>query len=112
MCVSSRASPLRRQRGPLIRRQLRRVCFQEAQAKRELAACGVQVPAGEFVTGVEAAVEAAIRIGFPVALKSAAAIAHKTEIGGVKLHLRDAAEVRGGAMQLAHIGAPSCWSSR
>jgi acyl-CoA synthetase (NDP forming) len=78
----------------------------EAQAKRELAACGVQVPAGQFVTGVEAAVEAAIRIGFPVALKSAAAIAHKTEIGGVKLHLRDAAEVRAAALELAHIGAP------
>jgi acyl-CoA synthetase (NDP forming) len=77
----------------------------EAEAKRRLAACGVQVPAGELVSGVQAAVEAAIRIGFPVALKSAAAaIAHKTEIGGVKLHLRDAAEVRAAALELAHIG--------
>ena len=77
----------------------------EAQAKRRLAACGLQVPDGEVVSGVEAAVEAAIRVGFPVALKSAAAIAHKTEIGGVKLHLRDALAVRDAAMQLAHSGA-------
>jgi acetate---CoA ligase (ADP-forming) len=77
----------------------------EAQAKRRLAGCGLQVPAGELVSGVEAAVEAAIRIGFPVALKSAAAaIAHKTEIGGVKLQLRDPGEVRAAARELAQLG--------
>jgi acyl-CoA synthetase (NDP forming) len=77
----------------------------EAEAKRRLAGCGVQVPAGELVSGVEAAVEAAMRIGFPVALKSAtAAIAHKTEIGGVKLQLRDSGEVRAAARELEHIG--------
>jgi acyl-CoA synthetase (NDP forming) len=77
----------------------------EAEAKGRLAACGVQVPAAQLVSGVQAAVGAAIRIGFPVALKSAgAAIAHKTEIGGVKLHLRDSGEVHAAAMELAHIG--------
>jgi acetate---CoA ligase (ADP-forming) len=77
----------------------------EWEAKRRLAAGGLPVPANQLANGAEAAVEAAIRIGFPVVLKSAAAaLAHKTEAGAVKLRLGDAAAVRAAAAQLAHLG--------
>jgi acyl-CoA synthetase (NDP forming) len=52
---------------------------------------------GSAVTSTSSeAVAAAERIGFPVVLKLVSAtITHKTEIGGVRLHLKDAAAVRG-----------------
>src|SRR5262249_32678616 len=44
----------------------------------------------------------AARIGFPVAVKIVSAqISHKTEVGGVKLNLRSAAEVEQAAQSLA-----------
>ena len=43
-------------------------------------------------------------IGFPVTLKvSSAAIAHKTEAGGVKLNLMTAEEVAAAAKSMAHL---------
>jgi acyl-CoA synthetase (NDP forming) len=48
-----------------------------------------------LVESAEAAVEAATRLGFPVALKvDSPDILHKTEAGVVRLNLRDAAQVR------------------
>ncbi len=77
----------------------------EWPAKRELAAAGITVPAGELVTGAEAAVAAATRIGFPVALKSAnPELAHKTEAGAVRLGLADADQVRDAAEAMAGLG--------
>ncbi|MFG2791723.1 acetate--CoA ligase family protein [Streptomyces sp. NPDC048419] len=58
-----------------------------------LASYGLTFPAAEFVTGAEEAVEAAHRVGHPVALK-AMGLAHKTEAGGVALHLADDEAVR------------------
>jgi acyl-CoA synthetase (NDP forming) len=53
------------------------------------------VVASHSVTSVDAAVEAAATLGYPVALKAGApAIAHKTDVGGVALHLAEAAAVR------------------
>jgi len=50
------------------------------------------------------AVAAAERLGYPVTLKvSSAAIAHKTEAGGVALNLKTAAEVEAAAARMARL---------
>lgn len=64
----------------------------EAQALALLRDYGIPVPQFETAsTGVEV-LEAADRVGWPVALK-ASGLSHKTEVGGVRLGLEDAAEV-------------------
>ena len=62
----------------------------EAQVAAELVAThGVTVAAGAHVGDAAAAAAAATAIGFPVALKAAAgSLVHKTELGGVRLHLQ------------------------
>jgi acetate---CoA ligase (ADP-forming) len=63
--------------------------------KKVLAALGVRVPAGELARSAEAAVAAADRIGYPLAMKAQAAkLTHKTEAGGVVLGVADADAVR------------------
>ncbi|HKT18513.1 MAG TPA: acetate--CoA ligase family protein [Stellaceae bacterium] len=58
----------------------------EYRAKSILAAAGIGVPAGALASDLAAAQAIAARIGFPVAMKiQAAAITHKTELGGVEL---------------------------
>jgi acetyl coenzyme A synthetase (ADP forming)-like protein len=60
-----------------------------------LSAAGIAVARTRFASGVEAAVEAAKEIGFPVVLKAAGpTILHKTEVGGVALNLADEEAVR------------------
>ena len=63
----------------------------EAAAMTVFAALGIATAATERVADAEAAIKAAARIGYPVAVKVAAAsIAHKTEAGGVVLDIGDA----------------------
>jgi len=77
----------------------------EWQGKRRLAAQGVPVPEGQLVRTPEEAVAAAEAIGFPVVLKATGAeLAHKTELGAVRLNLVDAAAVRDAAASLAGLG--------
>jgi acyl-CoA synthetase (NDP forming) len=65
--------------------------------KQVLAAAGIRVPRGRLATTAEEATAIAAEIGFPVAMKAqAAALAHKTEAGGVLLGLADAAAVSTG----------------
>jgi acetyl coenzyme A synthetase (ADP forming)-like protein len=60
-----------------------------------LSCFGISVPGAETADTEEEAVTAAERLGYPVALKVVAGdILHKTEVGGVKLNLASAAEVR------------------
>jgi len=68
---------------------------------------GMQVPKRHVVGSVEQAVTWAQRIGYPVALKTAApGILHKSDVGGVKLNLRDEAELRAAYDDLAQrLGA-------
>ncbi len=63
------------------------------------------MPDGQECSIAEAPAVAA-RIGFPVTLKvSSAAIAHKTEAGGVKLNLLSADEVAAAAKSVAHLSS-------
>ncbi len=66
----------------------------ESGALDLLDAYGISTPARHHAESRADAIAAAAAIGYPVALKTAApGIAHKTEAGGVRLGLRDAAEV-------------------
>jgi acyl-CoA synthetase (NDP forming) len=67
----------------------------EAEAKRILAEIGIAAPEEVLATDAASAAAAAARIGFPVALKLVSPdVLHKSEIGGVRLGLADAAAVR------------------
>ncbi|HWT60284.1 MAG TPA: acetate--CoA ligase family protein [Rhizobium sp.] len=68
----------------------------EADAKAELAACGLPVPRGLQAFSPHQAAEQAERLGFPVVLKGLG-IAHKTEAGAVALNLRDSQAVSNAA---------------
>jgi acyl-CoA synthetase (NDP forming) len=70
-----------------------------------LASVGIPVPSGSLVVDVEQAASAAGAIGYPVVLKAqSAALAHKTEAGGVVLNLGDEAALRAGwAALMANI---------
>jgi acetyltransferase len=70
----------------------------EDDAKRLLAAWGLPVVAERRVDGPDEAVRAAAELGYPAVVKLVApGLAHKTEVGGVEVGLRDAAEVRAAA---------------
>ncbi|WP_433273066.1 acetate--CoA ligase family protein [Pseudonocardia xinjiangensis] len=69
--------------------------WSEARARDLLAAAGVPVVPAELVADADAAVAAAELLGYPVVLKvCSAAIAHKSDVGGVALGLGDADAVR------------------
>jgi acyl-CoA synthetase (NDP forming) len=72
----------------------------EFEGKRRLAAFGVTVPAGSLAASEHAAAVAADALGYPVALKAAGDIAHKTELGAVRLNLNTADAVRAAATAL------------
>lgn len=58
-------------------------------------AYGLTVPSADLVETADGAVVAADRLGYPVALKRVApGVVHKTDVGGVALHLSDAQAVR------------------
>lgn len=87
----------RRRVKRIINRQVKtnRLQVGEAQAKAILKAYEFNIPTGHLATTSEEAVEAAERIGFPVAMKiSSQDIIHKSDMGGVKLNLESADAVR------------------
>ena len=75
----------------------------EAAAKTLLAEAGLPVPAGRRAATAEEAVAAAEQIGFPAALK-ALGVAHKSELGAVRLNLKSAEEVQAAAAALLTLG--------
>jgi succinyl-CoA synthetase beta subunit len=84
-------------------RALRTGVHSEAESKAYLAAYGLPVTQEQVVDSADAAVAAARRIGYPVALKvSSAEIAHKTDAGGVMLGLADDAALREAAGLMAN----------
>ena len=75
----------------------------ENEGKAALAACGLPVPRARLVAPAEAAA-AAEAIGFPVVIKAAsAALAHKSDVGGVVLNVRSASEAAAAAARLAKL---------
>lgn len=69
----------------------------EYESKRLLAGLGLRVPEGVLAGTVDAAVNAANQIGWPVVLKAQSArLPHKTEAGGVLIDLRSEAALRAG----------------
>ncbi len=69
----------------------------EVKSKKILQSYGFDVPEGRLVTNAEEAVEQARRTGFPVAMKIVSPdIVHKSDMGGVKLNLTTAQQVRDG----------------
>jgi acetyltransferase len=71
-----------------------RTILTEAESKQLLAAYKIPTVPTEIATTLEQAVAAANKFGFPVVLKlHSYTITHKTDVGGVKLNLPDAAAV-------------------
>ncbi|MFI9822877.1 acetate--CoA ligase family protein [Streptomyces sp. NPDC052013] len=76
----------------------------EHAAKQLLRAYGIRVPREQLVTSAAAAVRAAGTVGFPVVMKaSGARIAHKTELGLVRIGLTSASQVRDAYRELTDI---------
>jgi acetyltransferase len=72
-----------------------RITMGDAEAREVLEACGVPVPKSVLAKTAEEAVAAAQEMGYPVVMKIASPdILHKTDIGGIKLNIMSASEVR------------------
>jgi acetate---CoA ligase (ADP-forming) len=93
--------PAERAGKPLDLRHLPAGPVAEFRAKELLADMGVPVPEGGLAKDLATAEEIAARVGFPVALKAqAAALAHKSDAGGVILNVGNIATLRGGWKKL------------
>lgn len=76
----------------------------EHAAKQLLRAYGIRVPREQLVTSAAASVRAAGLVGYPVVMKaSGTSIAHKTELGLVKVGLTSASQVRDAYRDLTDI---------
>jgi len=77
----------------------------EYEVKAILAAAGIATAPEMLVKSTDEAAAAAQALGYPVAMKiQSPRIQHKTEVGGLKLNLTDAAAVRAAYEQLAAVG--------
>jgi acyl-CoA synthetase (NDP forming) len=82
---------------PLIERarQQRRTLLTELESKQVLHDLRIPTTLGQLATSAEDAVRAADTISYPVVLKIASPdIVHKSDVGGVQLHLQDREAVR------------------
>jgi len=87
----------RRRVERIITRHLRerRTRVGEVDAKEILRAYDLSVPEGAMAGSPQEAVEIAERIGFPVVMKVVSAdVVHKSDVGGVKLNIAGAEDVR------------------
>lgn len=76
----------------------------EHSAKQLLRAYGIRVPREQLVTSAAAAVRAAGLVGYPVVMKaSGPQLAHKTELGLVKVGLTSASQIRDAYRELTDI---------
>jgi acetyl-CoA synthetase len=74
----------------------------EAESKGLLVRCGVPVPAARVAHSAGQAAAAAGELGYPIVVK-ALGIAHKTEVGGVRLDLGSADEVSAAVKEMAGL---------
>ncbi|MEU9100455.1 acetate--CoA ligase family protein [Streptomyces sp. NPDC048361] len=76
----------------------------EYAAKQLLRAYGIRVPREQLVTSAAAAVRAAGLVGYPVVMKASGAhLAHKSELGLVKVGLTSASQIRDAYRELTDI---------
>ena len=81
------------------------VVLTEWEAKRRLGRAGVPTPPGELVGSPDDAVSAAKRLGPPVVVKAVGRdLAHKSELGAVRLGLEAPADVEAAARALLPLG--------
>jgi acyl-CoA synthetase (NDP forming) len=97
----------RRDKPPVVRHAEQKgddaSALSEYDAKQLLRAHGLAVPAGRVCKTADAA-RVARELGYPVTLKvSSAAIAHKTEAGGVALNLKSDKDVEAAATRMAKL---------
>lgn len=72
-----------------------RLSIGDFEARAIMEAYGLKIPKSEIAATPDAAIEIANRIGYPVVLKIASPdILHKTDVGGVKVGLANAEDVR------------------
>jgi acetyl coenzyme A synthetase (ADP forming)-like protein len=72
-----------------------RLSIGDAESRQILEAYGLRIPKSEIADSPEKAAAIAGKIGYPVVLKIASPdILHKTDIGGVKIGLQNASDVR------------------
>jgi acetyl-CoA synthetase len=74
----------------------------EAESKGLLARCGVPVPSARVARSAGEAAAAAGELGYPVVVK-ALGVAHKTEVGGVRLDLGSADEVSAAVTEMSGL---------
>jgi acetate---CoA ligase (ADP-forming) len=92
--------------GPIVRGRPAGV-WAEHRAAALLAENGIPVVPSELATGEDEAVAAASRFGHPVVLKAAAeGLGHKSDIGGVRLGLGSAEEVRRAYREIRAAAGP------
>jgi acyl-CoA synthetase (NDP forming) len=73
----------------------------EWQGKQLLRTLGIKTPEGALATSPAEAAQIAASIGYPVVMKAQAAkLAHKSEVGGVLLNIKDEAALRAAWTQL------------
>lgn len=73
----------------------------EAECKQALAALGIPFAPERLVMDLDTAVVAAGEVGFPVVLKIVSPdIAHKTEVGGVRVGLNNSSELRAAMVEM------------
>ena len=83
-------------------REKERTLLTEAESKTLLAAYGIPIVSTEIAVTEDQAVTAAVRCGYPVVLKlHSETVTHKTDVGGVRLNLRDEAAVRAAYRDIA-----------
>jgi acetyltransferase len=72
-----------------------RLTIGDAESREILQAYGLRIPKSEIAETPETAITIAGKIGYPVVLKIASPdILHKTDVGGVKIGLQNATDVR------------------
>lgn len=73
----------------------------EAQSKQALQVHGLRIPKGEIATSLEQVITTVAHLGYPITLKAVGAeLAHKTELGAVKLNLKNQGQVEQAATEL------------
>jgi acetyltransferase len=78
-------------------RRIGRTTVGERESREVISAYGFRLPQNVLARTMDEAVEAAKKMGFPVALKIVSPdILHKTDVGGVRLNLQDAEAVAHG----------------